>query len=149
MQDSVNLGVIVWLVLPTCKALLVREVFPRKLMWVKMQVQALSLISFEATGFGGLGECFINSAIWTAIQIRDTLKSIGHFPTFCLYLELKQANVARGFNTSSCVPPSKKNHKYPSVKKIPILAIFRWRLYICMQTCLSSLLQGYRTLQGI
>lgn len=41
-------------------------------MWVKIQAEALSVIPFEATGFVGLGEFSINSAIWTAIQIRDT-----------------------------------------------------------------------------
>lgn len=67
--------------------------------YVSEYVEALSGISFEATSFVGLGEFFITSAIWTEIQIRDTLKSIGHFPTccFCLYVGLKQPNTAWGF----------------------------------------------------
>lgn len=44
------------------EALLDREVFPRKFMRVKIQVEALSVIPFEATSFVGLGEFFINSA---------------------------------------------------------------------------------------
>lgn len=149
-----NLVCIIWLVLLTCKALLVREVFPRKFVWVKMRVEALSAIPFEATGLVRLGEFFTNSAIWTAIQIRNTLKSIGYFPVcwFYLYLGLKQPNIAWGFKYFKLYASLQKE---PEVTKCrgnthsdPIFS-GRWRLHICMQTRLTSALQGYSTLQGI
>lgn len=118
-----------------------------------MQVGALSVIPFEATRFVGLGEVFINSAIRTAVKIRGTLKITGHFPTwFCLYLGVKQPNIAWGFKYFKLYASLQKE---PEVTKgqenthsDPIFS-GRWSLYICMQTRLTWALQGSSTLQGV